>query len=66
MPDDFSILQNYTLFVYTTWSVHFTCFGDLLFTFYKVEVVDRDLTKFQDCFFHVRDSACKPHVKIIF
>ena len=42
MSDDFRWLQSYPLFVYIKRSVHFTWFGDILFTFYEVGVVDRD------------------------
>ena len=46
--DGFSILRNYSLFVYIKCLIHFTGFGNFSFNFHEVGVVDRDLKKFQD------------------
>ena len=40
--------------------IHFTGFGNFSFNFYEVGVVNRDLTKFQDCgFLHAQITTCK-------
>ena len=56
--DGFSILRNYTLLVYIKCFIYFTRFGNFFFNFNEVGVVERGLTKFQDCGFLYARIPC--------
>ena len=64
--DGFSILQNYTLFVYIKCFIYFMRFGNFSFDFYEVGVVDRGLTNFKTGVFFMRGNPVRKAFKITF